>query len=68
MGQIKAEKISTEAKNVLKHGGLSTEAGKQLLLEFDESLRDPKNTLSPGTTADITEAVLAVNNLMGYIP
>jgi triphosphoribosyl-dephospho-CoA synthase len=68
VGQIKAEKISIKAKNVLKHGGLSTATGKQLLLEFDKTLRDPKNSLSPGTTADITEAVLAINNLMGYIP
>lgn len=68
VGQKQAEKISREAKKVLEHGGLSTSAGKQLLLEFDKNLRDTKNNLSPGTTADITEAVLALNNLMGYIP
>ncbi|MCW4022709.1 MAG: triphosphoribosyl-dephospho-CoA synthase [Candidatus Bathyarchaeota archaeon] len=68
VGQEKAEKISIEAKNVLKQGGLSTSNGKQLLLEFDKNLRAPKNDLSPGTTADITEAVLALNNLTGYIP
>lgn len=68
VGQKQAEKISREAKKVLEQGGLSTLVGKQLLLEFDKNLRDPKNNLSPGTTADITEAVLALNNLMGYIP
>lgn len=68
VGKQKAEQISIQAKNVLKQGGLSTLKGEQLLLEFDENLRDSKNDLSPGTTADITEAVLAINNLLGYIP
>jgi len=68
VGQQKAERISIQANNVLKQGGLSTSKGKQLLLEFDKNLRDSKNDLSPGTTADITEAVLALNNLLGYIP
>ena len=53
---------------MLQHGGLTTSEGKKLLLDFDKNLRDPKNNLSPGTTADITEAVLAINNLTGYIP
>jgi triphosphoribosyl-dephospho-CoA synthase len=68
VGQQKAERISIQAKNVLEQGGLSNSKGKQLLLKFDKSLRDSRNDLSPGTTADITEAVLAINNLLGYIP
>jgi triphosphoribosyl-dephospho-CoA synthase len=68
VGQSKAESISAEAKEVLKQGGLTTPLGRNLLLKLDSSLRDPKHDLSPGTTADITEAVLALNNLNGYKP
>jgi triphosphoribosyl-dephospho-CoA synthase len=68
VGQSKAESISAEAKEVLKQGGLTTPWGRNLLLKLDRSLRDPANDLSPGTTADITEAVLALSNLNGYKP
>jgi triphosphoribosyl-dephospho-CoA synthase len=68
VGQSKAESISAEAKEVLKQGGLTTPLGRNLLMKLDISLRDPKHDLSPGTTADITEAVLALNNLNGYKP
>jgi len=68
VGQTKAENISAEAAKVLEAGGLATEKGKKLLMEFDAKLRDPKHNLSPGTTADITEAVLAIHNLSGYKP
>ena len=68
VGQSKAESISAEAKEVLKQGGLTTPLGRNLLMKLDSSLRDPKHDLSPGTTADITEAVLALNNLNGYKP
>lgn len=68
VGQTIAEKVSLEAAEVLEAGGLATSLGKKLLLKFDKKLRNPKNDLSPGTTADITEAILAVNNLNGYKP
>ncbi|PVX25453.1 MAG: ATP--dephospho-CoA triphosphoribosyl transferase CitG [Candidatus Bathyarchaeum sp.] len=68
VGQSKAEAISAEAAQVLKEGGLTTALGRNLLLKLDGKLRDPDNNLSPGTTADITEAVLALNNLNGYKP
>ena len=68
VGQSIAENISLEAANVLNKGGLTTSLGRNLLLKMDAKLRDPKNNLSPGTTADITEAVLAINNLNGYKP
>ncbi|PVX26204.1 MAG: ATP--dephospho-CoA triphosphoribosyl transferase CitG [Candidatus Bathyarchaeum sp.] len=68
VGQSKAEGISDQAAEVLKEGGLTTALGRNLLNKFDASLRDPKNDLSPGTTADITEAVLSLNNLSGYKP
>ena len=68
VGQAKAESISVEARDVLNEGGLTTPLGRNLLLKLDNKLRDPNNDLSPGTTADITEAVLALNNLTGYKP
>ncbi len=67
-GQAKAESISAEAEQVLKNGGLATPLGRNLLQKLDSKLRDPAHSLSPGTTADITEAVLALNNLNGYRP
>jgi triphosphoribosyl-dephospho-CoA synthase len=68
VGQAKAESISAEAGRVLKAGGLTTPLGRNLLQKLDSKLRDPAHDLSPGTTADITEAVLAINNLNGYKP
>jgi triphosphoribosyl-dephospho-CoA synthase len=68
VGQAKAESISAEAKQVLQEGGLTTPLGRNLLNKLDIRLRDPSHDLSPGTTADITEAVLALSNLNGYKP
>jgi triphosphoribosyl-dephospho-CoA synthase len=68
VGQAKSESISAEAGRVLKEGGLATPLGKNLLHKLDSKLRDSAHKLSPGTTADITEAVLALNNLNGYKP
>jgi triphosphoribosyl-dephospho-CoA synthase len=67
-GQAKAESISAEAEQVLKEGGLSTPLGRNLLKKLDSKLRDSAHSLSPGTTADIIGAVLAINNLNGYKP
>jgi len=68
VGQAEAEIISKEAKEILEAGALTTKIGKQLLHKLDIKLRDPNHKLSPGTTADITEAVLAINNLNGFKP
>jgi len=68
VGQAKAESISTEAAQILKEGGLTTSLGRNLLQNLDSELRDTAHDLSPGTTADITEGVLALNNLNGYKP
>ena len=68
VGKAEAEKISKEAKKILDEGGLTTKIGHQLLHNLDNKLRDPNHKLSPGTTADITEAVLAINNLNGFKP
>jgi triphosphoribosyl-dephospho-CoA synthase len=68
VGLAKARKISAEARQVLEKGGLTTKSGRNLLWEFDRKLRDPAHKLSPGTTADIAEAVLAISILKGYRP
>lgn len=68
VGLAKAESISIEAGQVLKEGGLTTHKGRELLQKLDSELRDPAHDFSPGTTADLTEAVLALNNLNGYKP
>jgi len=68
VGLAKAKEISAEARHVLEKGGLKTKSGRNLLWKFDKKLRDPAHELSPGTTADITEAVLAISILGGYRP
>ena len=68
VGLAKAKKISAEARRVLEKGGLTTPSGRKFLRKFDKKLRDPAHKLSPGTTADITEAVLAISILNGYRP
>jgi len=68
VGQAKAESISAKAGRALKEGGLTTALGRNLIQKLDSKLRDKEHDLSPGTTADITEAVLAINNLNGYKP
>ena len=67
-GLAKAKLVSAEATQVLEKGGLTNPSGRSYLLEFDKKLRDPAHELSPGTTADITEAVLAISILNGYRP
>jgi triphosphoribosyl-dephospho-CoA synthase len=67
-GREKAKEISLEAKEILELGGLKTEIGKKRLIEFDRKLRSPRNSLNPGTTADILSAVLALSILEGYRP
>ena len=68
VGLVKAKKILAGARRVLEKGGLTTLSGRNLLRRFDKKLRDPAHELSPGTTADITEAVLAISILNGYRP
>jgi len=67
-GTSKAKEVSAQAKKVLEVGGLTTPEGRNRLLKFDAKLRDPTHQLNPGTTADITCAVLALAILNGYRP
>jgi len=68
LGSAKAKEISIQAQEVLEVGALTTREGKEKLSQFDDKLRDPKHRLNPGTTADLTAAVLAVAVLNGYRP
>ncbi len=68
VGLAKAKEISAQAKQLLEGENLTTTSGRRRLLEFDRKLRDHAHKLSPGTTADITEAVLAISILGGYRP
>lgn len=59
-GKDAAEEISRQAGLVLE--------GKQDLAVFDRMLRQPDNSLNPGTTADLTTACIFVALLNGDIP
>lgn len=67
-GLRKAKAVSSEAREVMKLGGLMTSSGREKLSRLDTELRGPKNRLNPGTTADIMAAVLSVALLKGYRP
>ncbi len=68
MGLSKAKEVSVKARKVLEKGGLLTPEGRSCIQKFDREIRDPAHKLSPGTTADIVTAVLAVSILNGYRP
>jgi triphosphoribosyl-dephospho-CoA synthase len=67
-GTAKAREISNQAKKALEEGGLANSKSKENLFKFDVQLRSSKHRLNPGTTADITSAVLALAILNGYRP
>ncbi len=67
-GSDKAKEVSNEAKRILEAGGLAASEGRKMLQRFDQKLRDPAHKLNPGTTADLTSAVLALATLDGYRP
>ncbi|MEM3539151.1 MAG: triphosphoribosyl-dephospho-CoA synthase [Nitrososphaerales archaeon] len=65
IGLIEAKKISKQAEIILRFGGLTSEKGKKALDRFDKKLRDPKNKLNPGTTADIVASSLMIAIICG---
>jgi triphosphoribosyl-dephospho-CoA synthase len=68
VGKAKGEWVSTQARQILKAGGLTTQTGRRNLLRLDRRLHDPAHKLNPGTTADLTSAALAILLLSGYRP
>ncbi|MEM3383507.1 MAG: triphosphoribosyl-dephospho-CoA synthase [Nitrososphaerales archaeon] len=65
IGIIESKKISKKAKMILRLGGLTSEKGKKALEHFDKELRDSKNKLNPGTTADIVASSLMIAIICG---
>ncbi len=63
-----AKDVSAMARDILEHGGLASQIGRNKLHEFDAYLRRRGNLLNPGTTADIIAAALALSLLSGYRP
>lgn len=68
VGLQQARKVSELAERALQAGGLTTPAGRNALHSFDCYLRQQGNNLNPGTTADITSAIIALALLNGYRP
>ena len=67
-GRKEAEWVSNEAAKTLDVGRLTSQKGKNHLFTLDRKMHDANHKLNPGTTADITAAVLAVAILEGYRP
>ena len=65
LGQAAAMSVSYAAARVLAADGVFSAEGRQAAVAFDGELRDPENALNPGTTADLTGAVLFVALLLG---
>jgi triphosphoribosyl-dephospho-CoA synthase len=66
-GAEAAARVSAGAREVLAAGGVRTAAGRRALRSFDASLREPANTLNPGTTADLVAATVFVALLEGML-
>ncbi len=56
VGRGAAESVSHQAAQVLQAGGVFSDSGQAALACFDEALRDGRNALNPGTTADLMAA------------
>lgn len=68
LGLEVSKEVAREASRVLRLGGLLSPEGREALQRLDRELRDPKNQLNPGTTADLTAASIFVALLCGYRP
>ncbi len=60
VGRMTALKVSRQAEEVLKKGGVKTGAGWKAIAQMDRKLRDESHRLNPGTTADLTSAAVFV--------
>lgn len=60
LGRGAAQEVSRAASEVVALGGVRTDEGRRAIVEFDRSLRDPKNQRNPGTTADMIAAATFV--------
>ncbi|MFP4481951.1 MAG: triphosphoribosyl-dephospho-CoA synthase [Thermovirgaceae bacterium] len=55
-----AQKVSLMARDVLEAGSVMSRNGRSMIHEMDLFLRDDRNALNPGTTADLLAAVLFI--------
>lgn len=66
-GLAAAEAVSAQAAEIVAAGGVRTSRGRVGVADLDRALRDDRNTMNPGTTADLTAAALFVW-LLGGLP
>jgi triphosphoribosyl-dephospho-CoA synthase len=62
-----ARKLGADAAARVSDGARDVIAGRQALPDFDASLREPRNALNPGTTADLVTATLFVALVEGML-
>ena len=65
LGHVAAQDVSDQAAHVIAVGGVFSEEGRRGIAQLDLQLRDAKNRLNPGTTADLVAAILFVDILGG---
>lgn len=68
LGHAAAQDVSNQAAHVIAVGGIFSGEGRRGIAQLDLQLRDAKNTLNPGTTADLVAATLFVDILGGDGP
>jgi len=64
-GATVAAEVSRQARTALAEGGVRSAAGQRAIDEMDLRLRDARNAVNPGTTADLTAAAIFVVLLGG---
>lgn len=64
-GQARARAVTSAARAALDLGGVRSEAGRSAIAGLHTDLSDARNRSNPGTTADITTAVIFVSLLAG---
>jgi len=62
-GVAAAEEVSSRARQTLASGGVRSAAGRAAIEAMDRGLRDARNLMNPGTTADLTTAAIFVELL-----
>lgn len=62
-GVAAAEEVSSKARQTLAAGGVRSAAGRVAIDVMDRALRDGRNLLNPGTTADLTTGAIFVELL-----
>jgi triphosphoribosyl-dephospho-CoA synthase len=65
LGPHAADLVRNRAIEVRAAGGMRTNSGRRAVAQFDQELRDARNSRNPGTTADITAAAIFVVLLNG---